>query len=148
MEKLPAIGGGDLAVRPRDGHIFLAVPSEETIIETDRFGKFQRALTVPPGVQGLAYDDERDELVMVSNAGANMLRIDRAGQSRPVSPLSHAVTSDTLGYDSIRRELYAPLFRAKQLGVFDERGQLVRTLPTPIEPALLDVGPRSFLRMF
>src|SRR5471032_2047214 len=33
---LPATGGGDLAVRPRDGHIFLVHPTEPMVIELTR----------------------------------------------------------------------------------------------------------------
>ena len=50
--------------------------------------------------------------------------------------------------------LYALLTRESAIGIFNEQGHLLRTLPlsAPGKPtpatAFLDVGPRSFLRLF
>jgi len=64
--------------------------------------------------------------------------------------LDRDVTLTALAYDAEKRELYAPLAREAALGVFDEAGHLVRTLPLPAGETLrfVDVGPRSLIRVF
>ncbi|MSU66733.1 MAG: hypothetical protein EXS38_11675 [Opitutus sp.] len=60
--------------------------------------------------------------------------------------LDHAI-GDSLGYDAAARELYALLIAPEaKVGVCDESGRLLRTLP--VEAPYLDVGPRSFVRVF
>ena len=145
-EKLPATGGGDLAVRPRDGHLFFIVPSEAALVETDRFGKFIRKIVLPDRAGGVACDIKNDELIVLYAAGRTAARIDRTGKAVTPFPLSHPIASRALGYDSERREFYAPLFEGKEIGVFSAHGQLQRTIP--VSAKFLDVGPRSFLRMF
>lgn len=145
-EKLPADGGGDLAVRPRDGHLFFVSPSEPALLETNRFGSFIRRIGLPSRAEGIAYDSEHDELIALDDSGRTAIRMDRDGNPRASVPLSQPVASGAFGYDPTRRELYAPLRDGGRVGVFDDRGQLLLTLS--MTAPLLDVGPRSFLRVF
>jgi DNA-binding beta-propeller fold protein YncE len=143
---LPPTAGGDLAVRPRDGHIFFTHPSAPALVETDRFGAAIRTiplapLTAPP--TAVAYDPAsnhllvltRDRLTTHTAAGALVATV---VLDRPVAPAA-------LAYDPETREVYAPLPNGS-VGVFNLSGQLVRTLPGPV--TFLDLGPRSLLRLF
>ncbi len=149
-EGAPATGGGDLAVRPRDGHIFLTHPSEAALIELNRFGKFVRSIPLATPAEppvGVAFDSARDQLLVL--AAGNRARVtvhDLDGRLIATIALDRPVAAGALGYDAERRELYAPLRDGGAVGVFGEDGRLRRTLP--FSAAFLDVGPRSFLRMF
>jgi hypothetical protein len=152
--------GGDLAIRPRDGHVFAAHPTQPAVVEFNRFGNFVRTLPLatlnaPPAA--LAFDPTRDRLLALS--GGDLARItthDLSGQRLSSVSLDRDVASAALAYDPEKREFYAPLLREPALGIFDESGHLVRTLPVP-NPAStrsvpasahFDLGPRSFLRLF
>lgn len=144
---------GDLAIRPRDGHVFAAHPTEAAVVEFNRFGELVRTLplatlNIPPAA--LAFDPLRDRLLALS--GGDLARVtvhDLSGQRLAAFALDRDVTLAALAYDPEKRELYAPLARESSVGLFDESGHLVRTLPLPTASAtLLDVGPRSFLRLF
>lgn len=148
-ERVPGTGGGDLAVRPADGHLFLTHPSEPVLIELNRFGKFIRShslptLTVPAA--GVAFDSKRDRLIVLTVGGDSRVTMhDREGRILATVTLERAIAPGALGYDSELNELYAPL-RDGAIGVFGEDGRLRRQLPLAAE--FLDVGPRAFLRMF
>ncbi len=148
-ENVPTTGGGDLAVRPRDGHLFFAHPREPLVIETDRFGKFVRIIPlanlIAPAA-GVAVDSVRNRLLVLASTVPRITVHDLDGKLVAAFPLERPVTSGALGYDAEQRELYAPLADRNGVGVFGEDGRWRRTLP----PAawFLDVGPRSFLRMF
>ena len=90
---IPTNGGGDLAIRSRDRHLFLSHPTQPALIEIILYEKFIR--TIP-------LDDDSDA-----------------------------------------REFYAQLRASRDIGVFDEKGQLARTIEIPdLEiPAHFDVGP-------
>ncbi len=152
--------GGDLAIRPRDGHVFAAHPTQPAVVEFNRFGVLVRTLPLatlnaPPAA--LAFDPIRDRLLVLS--GGDLARVtahDLSGQRLSSVSLDRDVELAALAYDPEKRELYAPLLREPALGIFDESGHLVRTLPSP-NPAstpsvltvpLFDLGPRSFLRLF
>ncbi len=148
--------GGDLAIRPRDGHVFAAHSTQPAVVEFNRFGEIARTLPLatlnaPPAA--LAFDVARDHLLALS--GGDLARVtthDLTGQRVSAVALDRDVTLTVLAYDSEQRELYAPLAREAAIGVFDEQGHLVRTIPLPPDSTagatLLDVGPRSFLRLF
>jgi hypothetical protein len=85
-------------------------------------------------------------LVLTFTPDASVKIFDLAGRALATAKLDRAVATGALGYDADRREIYTPLAGGAALGVFDEQGHLQRTLPTVA--AFLDVGPRSFLRMF
>ena len=150
----PTTAGGDLALRPVDGHVCAAHPTQPAVVEFNRFGQVIRTLplatlTAPPSA--LAFDTARDRLLALS--GGDLARItvhDRSGQRLAAFALDRAVTRTALAYDSAQREFYAPLAREPAVGIFSDQGLLLRTLPLPpaAPPPFLDVGPRSFLRLF
>ena len=150
--------GGDLAIRPRDGHVFAPHATAPAVIEFNRFGELIRilplaTLNAPPA--GLAYDTVRDRLLALS--GGDLARVtshDLQGQRLTAVALDRDVALTTLAYASDQHEFYALLTRESAIGIFNEQGNLLRTLPlsapgkpTPTAP-FLDVGPRSFLRLF
>lgn len=151
---LAATRRGDLAIRPPDGHVFAPHPTDAAVIEFNRFGEFIRTLPlatlkIPPSA--LAFDTARDHLVALS--GGDLSRVtthNLSGQLITSVALDRDVSLTALAYDPEKRELYAPLAREAALGVFDEQGHLVRTIPLRSDPAatFFDVGPRSFLRLF
>ena len=68
LEKIPADGGGDLAIRPRDGHVFALLPGRAALAEFTRYGEFLRmieleGMSAPP--LGLAYDMRDDRLLLL-----------------------------------------------------------------------------------
>ena len=147
---------GDLAIRPRDGHLFAAHPTAPAVVELNRFGQLVRTLplathSVPPSA--LAFDTVRDHLLALGGDSGPRPRVtthDPAGAVLSTVVLDRAVTPTSLAYDSVKRELYAPLADEPALGVFDDQGRLLRALPfgTPATAPFLDVGPRSFLRLY
>lgn len=144
---------GDLAARPIDGHLFLLVPGQAVVVQTNRFGDHIRthALSVPPPT-AVAVDPERAVLWALRADGRTLdgLSLDSWEPMRTVT-LAAAV-APSLAYDAVARELYAPLLadggRPREVGVFNEAGALVRQLPLPKGDTLIDVGPHSFLRVF
>lgn len=152
VAQMPTTGGGDLAVKPRSGHLFLVHPSEPALIELTRLGEFVGVIrladtSAPPA--GVAYDAVSDTLLVLNmDAGARQQVATHtlAGQRVAVVTLEREVIG-SLAFDVEARELYAPLAPAGAgLGVFDEQGKLKRALPS--EAAFVDVGPRSLLRLF
>jgi hypothetical protein len=150
LAALPATGGGDLAIRPRDGHVFALVPTEAAIVEFTRYGEFVRRFALAglaARAAGLAYDQARDQLfVLGGRAPAVITTHALDGRQLASVALDQPITPSTLAYDADKKEFYAPLDRADRIGVFGEDGHLRRTLPE--RAIFVDVGPRSFLRMF
>ncbi|MBI3885447.1 MAG: hypothetical protein HY302_06930 [Opitutae bacterium] len=155
VDALAAAGGGDLAVRPRDGHLFLAHPTEPALVETTRFGEFVRTialerLTAPPA--GVAYDAARDQLLVLSVAGELPEVSVHATDGRWLRriPLRSAGAREGLAYDPAAREFYVASTGAAVIAVFDEQGELRRTVPAPgnIPARFFDLGERSFVRIF
>ncbi len=146
VEKLPTDGGGDLALRPRDGRLFLALTHEPALMELSRFGDFVRQIALDAPAAGVAIDATRDHMLTLDETGKKITVHDLAGAALAQISLDREVALGSLGYDGDRREIYAPLAGNATIGVFDEHGRLQRKLPIAAE--FLDVGPRSFLRMF
>lgn len=147
-------GRGDLAIRSKDRHLFFAHPSLPELLETTLYGVSVRTLpldgldTLPAGV---AYDQTRDRLLILPADAPSRIRIhDLSGKHLETIPLDHDVRPVSLAYDSAAGEFYAPLRDQPAFGVFDAAGHLQRTLPFPQERPyhFIDVGPRSFLRLF
>jgi len=150
VDALPHAGGADLAIRPATGHIFLLHPREPSVIVLTRLGKWVRNLQLEGNstpATGIAFDTEQNRLLVL--AGGTPARItshDLLGRRLNQITLSHPVGS-SLGFDSKVREFYAPLAGPSGgIGVFDASGQLRRTVAEAA--TFVDVGPRSFLRMF
>jgi hypothetical protein len=146
IDAAPTAGGGDLAVKPLTGHLFLLHPTEPAVIETTRLGKFVRRLALVPlaaPAAGIAYDATKDELLVLAGDRTTMLRYALTGEKTATVTLNRAV-GPSLGFDATQRELYAPL--PGGVGIFNESGQWQRTVP--MNAMVVDVGPRSFIRVF
>jgi hypothetical protein len=139
--------GGDLAVRPRDGHLFLLDP--DAVMETTRLGKLVRTFTLT-GAHGIpsaiAFDMVRDRLLVLGADGRHVTVHDLTGARMSEVQLQQTAGA-SLAFDAEKREIYAPLReRPKEVGVFDESGRLLRSLPAT--GPLIDVGQRSLIRVF
>ena len=150
VSQLLATGGGDLAIRPRDGHVFAILPGDLSLAEFSRYGEFvgQVSLGRMAGLpRGVAYDSARDRLLVLAGEAPARIFVQRTnGRLDSVIALDRAATGDWLAFDSEQREFYVPLGGGAAVGVFGEDGKLRRQLP--LQARALDVGPRSFLRMF
>lgn len=146
---MPTTGGGDLAIRPKTGHVYLLRPGDAALDEITRLGDWVRVIRLDPAPAlpaAIAYDSIRDRLLVLFGTNQVVpytLAGRQAGEpirlQQPVGP--------SLGFDPERREYYAPLTGSdSRIGVFGEDGRLQRTLDQ--DAASVDVGPRSFLRMF
>jgi hypothetical protein len=144
-------GDGDLAVRPRDGHLFLLGAPPGLILETTRLGKRVGEFTladIAGRPTGLAFDAAQDRLLALGAEGQHVTVHDLQGRLVRALRLGQPV-GPSLAFDSDRREFYAPLRdRPGEIGVFDETGRFVRTSPAPDAASLVDVGQRSFVRVF
>ncbi len=150
VAELPKTIGGDLAIRPRDGHVFALVPTASAVVEFARYGEFVRrfelaGLAAVPA--GLAYDPVNNRLFVLSGQTPALITT-HALDGRQVASLAldQPITPASLAYDAEKKEFYVPLDHADRIGVFGEDGHLRTTLPDPA--IFVDVGPRSFLRMF
>ena len=149
VKELPTTGGGDLAVKPRTGHLFLLDPNEPRVSELTRLGKWVRSfalagLTGP--ADGIAYDSAHDRLLVLERGAPATIGIfDLEGRRTATLTLEHEVRA-SLAFDADAREIYAPLTATPgEIGVFDERGRLRRKFK---DGSLIDVGTRSFVRVF
>lgn len=149
LEGVANAEGGDLAVRPRDGHLFLLQSAPGTILETSRLGKFVRSFVlsgVTTAPIALALDTARDRLLVLHADGRRVTSHDLKGARIDEITLAQAAGT-SLAFDPEKRELYAPLpGRDGQIGIFEESGKLLRT--SPATGALVDVGVRSLVRVF
>lgn len=148
---LPVTGGGDLAIRPRDGHVFALLPLDAAIVEFTRLGEFIRRIPLEglPAVPfGIAYDLSHNQLLVLSGespARVTTHSLDGHRMSSTIT-LDRKITPSSCAYDSDKNEIYAPFDAGRSLGVFGEDGRLKRQLPA--SAIYVDVGPRSFLRLF
>jgi len=148
------VGRGDLAIRSLDRHLFFAHPESPSILETTLYGRIVRTITLeniegPPA--GVAYDQTNDHLFVLPTGGSpSVVTFDLAGKQLGSVNLDHQVRSGSLAYDSTAAEFYVPLLASPDIGIFDLKGRLVRTLTTSGESAhdFVDVGQRSLLRLF
>ena len=154
IAELPATGGGDLAVRPRDGHLFFLHPTAATVIETNRFGEFIRRFDLAGlhgWLSGVAYDPNQNQLLVLAVEQPSVLHtFDLAGQSLRTVSLRSPGVQGHLAYDADAREVYVSPSGGAPITVFNEEGALLRSLPPTDGPAadFIDVGPRSFVRVF
>ncbi len=151
VEGLPASGGGDLTLRPRDGHLFFLAPAGEppAVYEVTRYGKLLRRFELNGHAAtplGVAFDTSRDQLLVLAADGRRIVRHDLQGAR--TGELTLAVPAGTaLAFDSDTRTFYAPLRGdSATLGVFDETGRQLRTAPG--NGTFVDVGQRSLIRVF
>jgi hypothetical protein len=144
-------GQGDLAVRPLTGHLYLLGPGPAQVLQATRLGQYLGAFTLAgasPPLQGLAYDSTHDRLLALGPDGRRVTLHDRSGGQHGELTLA-AAAGPALAFDADAREIHAPLRdRPGDTGVFDEQGRLLRTVALPAASGLVDVGPRSFVRVF
>lgn len=143
--------GGDLALRPRDGHLFLLHDGGHAIAEATRFGKLVRTFPLnnltQPGI-GVAFDPSSDRLLVLQADGRHLSQHTLDGRWLGDCLLERQA-GPSLGFDPAAGEIYA----ASSDGlaayvVFGRDGKFRRALPLPISSGFVDVGSRSFLRLF
>lgn len=147
----PGTGGGDLAVRPRDGHLFLLHPREPAALQTTRFGRLLRTiplagLTAP--ARGIALDPRTNQLLVLQHDGRTISR-HAAGRGDPAGPpiVLERPVGASLAFAPETGEFHAPLpDEAGMIGVFDVSGKLLRRLD--IHGRFVDLGQRSLVRVF
>ncbi|MBI5771311.1 MAG: hypothetical protein HZA93_26285 [Verrucomicrobia bacterium] len=151
IPQLKAAGPGDLAIRPRDGHVFAAMPGAAKLAEFTRYGEFLREVTLERAAaggdpNGIAYDSVQNRLLV--HRGPTRVVAAHATDGRFIATLTldRDVAPGALAFDSERSELYIALPGGAALGIFGEDGKLRREVP--LRASCFDLGPRSFLRMF
>lgn len=138
--------GGDLALIPRTGHLFFLDGAR--VVKTSRMGKVIETLTLEGvgSALGLAADMERNQLLALHADGRTLSVHDLRGRKAGAVTLAKPVRG-SLAFDPERRELYAPLQgQPGTVGIFGADGKLLREMP--LTAAFIDLGPRSFLRLF
>lgn len=151
---VPATGGGDIAIRSLDRHLFLGDPAAPALMEITLYGDFVQRLPLPdlggpPG--GIAYDQRRELLCILPRDRPRTIALyDRSGRRRGELTLDRPVQGAVLAYDSAAEEFYAREAGDGRIAVFDRSGRRRRVLAGPLPDGALcfDVGPRSFLRLF
>jgi hypothetical protein len=145
-------GGGDLAIRPRDGHVFALEGAAGTVVEFNRYGGFVRRFALATSSAraiGIAYDAATNHL-LVLGAGSPAVVTTHSMEGAQLGTLQldgiAAGGAGSLAYDAEQRELLLPLANDAGIGVFGLDGKWQRTISGPAR--FVDVGPRSFLRMF
>ncbi|MBI5381884.1 MAG: hypothetical protein HZA31_08290 [Opitutae bacterium] len=142
----------DLAVRPRDRHLFAAHLLQPELWEFSLEGNFLRVLALTPQppapLRGLAFDHTRDRFVaLLTTTPAQLIEIAPDGTWTTLAPLAAEVVAVTLGCNGETGEYYA-LLAGGGIGVFDRRGALLRRLAGADATTALDAGPRSLVRVF
>jgi hypothetical protein len=150
IHELPGGSTGDVAVSPRDGHLFLIDSKNPAVFVATRLGEYLRTLSLEgqtaPAV-GVAFDMDRNELLLLQADRRTIRRYDLQGHPVGTTVLAVPVRA-SLAYDSEQHEIVAPLPGRDAAGVFDESGKEIRTQPLRPQDELIDVGPHSFFRMF
>lgn len=151
IEGLGPSSGGDLAVRPRDGHIFLLHDDGRAVAEITRLGKLLRVFPLanaPTVAIALALDVENQRLFGLQADRQEIGVYDLNGQKTGTLTLERRV-APSLAFDSAQRRLYAPFAEDQATaGVFDLDGKLQGSLPLSSSATALDVGSRSLIRVF
>jgi hypothetical protein len=149
-----AVNALDLAVRSRNRHIFAVDPRDAAVAEYTLEGVAVRDIAIahpPPGpIGGLAYDQQRDRLVVLfATSPAVLAEVTLEGIITHQAELDRAVRPVSLGCDSDSGDYFVPLADGA-IGAFGRDGRLLRRHPVPggVTPAAIGAGPRAFLRLF
>jgi hypothetical protein len=144
-------GSGDMAVRPVDGHIYLLGPAPGRLLRCTRLGKFLGELTLEGAAAdatGLAFDMGRDVLLVLGEGGRRVTVHDLSGRRASTVTLDRRA-GPSLAFDADQREFHAPLpDHPGEIGIFSGDGRFLRSTRAPAGSTLVDVGPRSFIRVF
>ena len=141
----------DLAIRSSDRHLFAVHPDGHSVVELTLLGGFvrriePRGLDAPIG--GLAFDQQNNRLLILT--AASPARLCAVAPDRSVTyyvTLPGAVNPVSLGYNSDAQHYFVPLADGVSLGEFGADGKLLTVIPCGSVTAI-DVGPRSFVRVF
>ena len=141
--------GGDLAVRPLTGHMYLLQTGQTSVLEVTRLGKTVRTLALQ-NVNGVpaavAFDPKQDHLLVLAADRRTVTAHNLQGERVRATTLAHAAGT-SLAFDATSRCFYATTDQPEGgIAVFDESGKLIRTEPSPAR--FVDVGPRSLVRIF
>lgn len=144
--------GGDLAIRPRDGHVFFLENGSARVTETTRLGDPVRTFILEGlnAAAGIACDSVHNQLLVLHDDRRTVSRHTPDGKNVATLVLEESV-GHSLAFDSERQEIYA--LRATSGVVppvvrFDTDGKLLPGSGSAGDGLLLDVGPRSFVRVF
>jgi len=139
--------GGDLAIRPRDGHVFFLETTPLRIVETTRLGKkvHEFELESVVAAKGIALDPAANKLAILHADGRRISFHTVEGKQLNAITLAREVAG-SLALDAERSELHAPAASDGRLLVFDLKGQLLRE--SSQHGQFVDVGARSFVRVF
>lgn len=148
------LGGHDFAIRSVDRHFFFTDPTAPALIEVDLAGNLEGYIKLEgldQPVWGVAHDQVSGELLILASETTDRIRRHGTdGALRSELKLERAVRGLSLAYDPVERLSFASLDDGSAIGVFDDRGRLVRSLPRP-DPSretFIGIGPRSLLRLF
>jgi len=144
-------GSGDMAVRPRDGHLLLIDGDKPELLEVTRLGAYVQRMPLAglsAAPLGIAVDMKTEDILILDSNRRVVHRYATGGHELEQVTLDRSVTS-CLGYDADKREIYAPLGGpGSGVGVFSSAGKLIRTVEVAAGDTLIDTGPHSFFRMF
>ncbi len=148
-------GGGDLAIRSSDRHLFFAHPTLPAIVESTLYGQFVETLILEPLISppaGVAYDQKKNLLyILAKGEPAQVSTYDLKGKRLGCVTLDRNVIQQSLAYDSGAAEIYVRLSDEPAIGVFNLLGKWQRSIPLAMSDpsgAFIDVGPRSLFRLF
>jgi hypothetical protein len=88
-------GGGDLAIRPRDGHVFFLLSGKPDVLESTRLGKEARRFTLA-GISGaiaIAYNATDDSFFVLQPDGMKISQHDTSGRLLSGLTLERAATN-------------------------------------------------------
>jgi len=150
--RLP-LGGDDLAISGRNRHLFFTDSTGPALFETFPSGALRRRILLEgldAPVRGVACDARGGGfLILPVEVGDRVRRFDSEGRAKGEITLAQSVRGRSLAFDSVQRKIFAVLADSPRIGVFSETGNLLRTLPAPDgDEVLLDLGPRSLIRLF
>lgn len=156
IEELPVTGGGDLAVRPRDGHLFFVIPHAAALIETNRFGRFVRRIeltgySLNGPVVGVAYDPARQLLWILENSHYPQLHTYRSdGSHVRWRPAGYEGARGHLAFDPEKKQVYIAAVFERIIAILNDDGEIQGSIPAPDGDLVrfIDAGPRSFVRVF
>jgi len=139
LNELPATGGGGLALRLRDHHLFIARSDLPVVVETTATGFYVRSFTLTgthAPMAGLAWDQQRELLLTLQGGDLSYVSFfDSDGHRLRGVSLDRNVQLGALAYDAATQDFYVPLAGTGAVGVFNPNGELIREIPSrPIPP--------------
>jgi hypothetical protein len=151
IDGLAVPSAGDMAVRPRDGHLFLLQENGRAVAEASRLGKMIRTFPfTPTSTEGvaIALDPKAEQFFVLHSDGRRITIHDLTGRQSGEVTLEQRA-GKFLGFDAEKNEFYTTSADgAATFLVFTREGRLKSAYPLPLPTAFIDIGPRSFVRVF